>query len=90
MYSHTIKMYNRKTETITKLQKLLVNFKVPYESKKLHNKSLAYEDNENNGIDITTVKHAQSTTFYKTTTRLRRPMLSPPKQILIQSLRPPV
>ena len=46
MYSHTIKMFNRKTETITKLQKLLVNFKVPYESKKLHNKSLAYEDNE--------------------------------------------
>ena len=45
---------------------------------------------KNNGIDITTVKHAQSTTFYKTTTRLRRPMLSPPKQILIQSLRPPV
>ena len=39
-------MYNRKTETITKLQKLLVNFKVPYESKKLHNKSLPYEDNE--------------------------------------------
>ena len=45
---------------------------------------------KNNGIDITTVKHAQSTTFYKTTTRLRRPMLSPPEQILIQSLRPPV
>ena len=45
---------------------------------------------KNKGIDITTVKHAQSTNFYKTTTRLRRPMLSPPKQILIQSLRPPV
>ena len=39
-------MYNRKTETITKLQKLLVNFKVPYGGKKLRNKSLAYEDNE--------------------------------------------
>ena len=41
-----LKVYNPKTETITKSQQLLVNFKTPYESKNLHNKSLAYEDNE--------------------------------------------